>query len=36
MEEETDKGRKQETIDPIMMEEDQIRKIMEIAGRPRS
>jgi hypothetical protein len=29
MEEEMDKGKKKETMDPIMMEEDQIKKIME-------
>jgi hypothetical protein len=33
MEEEMDKGRKEEALDPIMMEEDHIKKIMEIARR---
>jgi hypothetical protein len=28
MEEEMDKGKKEETLDPIMMEEDQIKNIM--------
>jgi hypothetical protein len=36
MEEDIDKGRKQKPIDPIMMEEDQINKIMETTGRTRS
>jgi hypothetical protein len=36
MEEEIDKGRKKEPIDPIMMEEDQIRQIMATTGRMRS
>jgi hypothetical protein len=33
MEEEMDKGKKEEALDPIMMEEDQIKQNMEIAGR---
>jgi hypothetical protein len=33
MEEEMDKGKKEEALDPIMMEEDQIKKIMETTGR---
>jgi hypothetical protein len=36
MEEEMDKGKKEEALDPIMMEEDQIKKIMETTGRTRS
>jgi hypothetical protein len=36
MEEEMDKGKKEEALDPIMMEEDQIKKIMETAGRTHS
>jgi hypothetical protein len=32
MEEEIDKGNKKEAMDPIMMEEDQINKIMEMTG----
>jgi hypothetical protein len=36
MEEEMDKGKKEETLDPIMMEEDQIKKIMETTGKMRS
>jgi hypothetical protein len=36
MKEETYKGRKQKPIDPIMMEEDQIRKIMVTMGRTHS
>jgi hypothetical protein len=31
--EEMDKGKKEEALDPIMMEEDQIKKIMETVGR---
>jgi hypothetical protein len=27
-----DKGKNKEAMDPIMMEEDQIKKILEIAG----
>jgi hypothetical protein len=33
MEEEMDKGKKEEALDPIMMEEDQIKQIMAIARR---
>jgi hypothetical protein len=33
MEEEMDKGKKEEALDPIMIEEYQIKQIMEIAGR---
>ena len=33
MEEEMDKGKKEETLDPIMMEEDHIKKIMETARK---
>jgi hypothetical protein len=36
MEEEMDKGKKKEAMDPIMMEEDQIKKIMEKYGKTRS
>jgi hypothetical protein len=36
MEEEMDKGKKEEALDPIMMEEDQIKKIMETTGKMRS
>jgi hypothetical protein len=36
MEGEMDKGNKEEALDPIMMEEDQIKQIMEITGRMRS
>jgi hypothetical protein len=36
MEEEMDKGKKEEAMDPIMMEEDQIKKIMETTGKTRS
>jgi hypothetical protein len=36
MEEEMDKGKKEEAMDPIMMEEDQIKKIMEIVGKTHS
>jgi hypothetical protein len=36
MEEEMDKGKKEEALDPIMMEEDQIKKIMETTGRTHS
>ena len=31
-----DKGKKEEALDPIMMEEDQNKKIMETNGRTRS
>jgi hypothetical protein len=33
MDKEMYKGNKKEAIDPIMMEEDQIKKIMEKAGK---
>jgi hypothetical protein len=33
MEEEMDKGKNEEDLDPIMMEEDHIKKIMETTGR---
>jgi hypothetical protein len=36
MEEEMDKGNKEEAMDPIMMEEDQIKQIMETTGKTRS
>ena len=36
MEEEMDKGKKEEDFDPIMIEEDQIKKIMETTGKMRS
>jgi hypothetical protein len=36
LEDDMDKGRKQEPIDPIMMEEDHIKSIMAIAGRTHS
>jgi hypothetical protein len=36
MEEEMDKGKKEEALDPIMMEEYQIKKIMETYGRMHS
>jgi hypothetical protein len=36
MEGEMDKGKKEEALDPIMMDEDQIKQIMEIAGRMHS
>jgi hypothetical protein len=36
MEEEMDRGKKEEALDPIMMEEDQIKQIMETTGRTRS
>jgi hypothetical protein len=31
-----DKGKKEEPLDPIMMDEDQIKQIMETTGRTRS
>jgi hypothetical protein len=34
--EEMDKGKKDKAMDPIMMEEDQIKKIMETTRRMRS
>jgi hypothetical protein len=36
MEEEMDKGKKEEALDPIMMEEDQTKKIMETIGKTHS
>jgi hypothetical protein len=36
MEGEEDKGNKEEALDPIMMDEDQIKRIMETAGKMRS
>jgi hypothetical protein len=36
MEEEMDKGKKKEAMDPIMMEEDQIKKIMKKSIKTRS
>jgi len=36
MDREMDKGKKQEAMDPIMMEEDQIKRIMEKDGKTRS
>jgi hypothetical protein len=36
MEGEMDKGRKEEAMDPIMIEEDQIKQIMATAGKTRS
>jgi hypothetical protein len=36
MEGERDKEKKEETLDPIMMDEDQIKWIIETAGRKRS
>jgi hypothetical protein len=33
MDREMDKGKKKEAMDPIMMEEDQIKKIMEKYGK---
>jgi hypothetical protein len=33
---EMDKGNKEEALDPIMMEEDQIKQIMETTGRTHS
>ena len=36
MEEEMDRGKKEEALDPIMMEEDNINKIMETTGRMHS
>jgi hypothetical protein len=36
MEGEMDKGNKEEALDPIMMEEDQIKQIMETSRRTRS
>ena len=36
MEEEIDKGKKKEAMDPIMMDEDQIKQIMEKARKMHS
>jgi hypothetical protein len=36
MEKEMDKGKKEEALDPIMMEEDQIKQIMATTGRTHS
>jgi hypothetical protein len=36
MEGERDKGKKEEALDPIMMDEDQIKRIMETTGKMRS
>ena len=36
MEEEIDRGNKKEAMDPIMMEEDQIKQIMETTGNTHS
>jgi hypothetical protein len=36
MDKEMDKGKKKEAMDPIMMEEDQIKKIMEKYGKTRN
>ena len=36
MEEEMDKGKKKEAMDPIMMEQDQIKQIMENVGKSRN
>jgi hypothetical protein len=36
MEEEMDKGKKKDSMDPIMMEEDQIKQIMLTTGKMRS
>jgi hypothetical protein len=36
MEEEMDRGKKESAMDPIMMEEDQIKQIMATARRTRS
>jgi hypothetical protein len=36
MEGEVDKGRNEESLDPIMMDEDQIKQIMVSAGKTRS
>jgi hypothetical protein len=36
MEEEMDKGKKKEAMDPILMEEDQIKQIMENFGKTRN
>jgi hypothetical protein len=36
MEGEGDKGKKEEALDPIMMDKDQIKQIMSTAGKMRS
>jgi hypothetical protein len=36
MEEEMDKRKKEESMDPIMMDEDLIKKIMETTGNTHS
>jgi hypothetical protein len=36
MEGEVDKGKKEEALDPIMMDDDQIKRIMATAGKTRS
>jgi hypothetical protein len=36
MEGEGDKGKKEEALDPIMMDEDQIKWIMETTGKTRA
>jgi hypothetical protein len=36
MDREMDKGKNKEAMDPIMMDEDQIKKIMAKAGKMRS
>jgi hypothetical protein len=36
MEGDMDKGKKEEALDPIMMDEDQIKRIMETTGRTHS
>jgi hypothetical protein len=36
MEEEVDKGKKEEALDPIMMDDDQIKWIMATTGKTRS
>jgi hypothetical protein len=36
MEGEIDKGKKEEALDPIMMDKDQIKQIMEKTGRTHS
>jgi len=33
MEGEVDKGKKEESLDPIMMDDDHIKRIMAIAGK---
>jgi hypothetical protein len=36
MEEEMNKGKKKEAMDPIMMEEDQMKQMMETSGKMHS